>query len=102
MDDFIGIGIQAINPVQVTAKDMEPERLKREFGDRISFWGGLDSHRVLPFGTPEDVAAEVRRMFGIMGVNGGYVLSAVHNIQPDVPPANVCALFDAGRECRYA
>jgi uroporphyrinogen decarboxylase len=99
--DFIDIGIDALNPVQVRARHMEPERLKREFGGRIAFWGGIDSQRVLPFGTPDNVRAEVRRMFGIMGAGGGYVLAAVHNIQPDVPPENVVALFEAGRECRY-
>ncbi len=101
IDDFIAIGIDALNPVQVTAKDMQPERLKREFGGRIAFWGGIDSHRVLPFGSAAQVAAEVKRMFGLMGQDGGWVLAAVHNIQPDVPPENICAMFQAGRECRY-
>ncbi len=100
--DFIDIGIDALNPVQVTAKDMQPERLKREFGDRLAFWGAVDSHRILPFGTPEQVAGEVKRLFGILGQNGGWVLAGVHNIQPDVPPENVCAMFQAGRECAYA
>ncbi|HZT31933.1 MAG TPA: uroporphyrinogen decarboxylase family protein [Bryobacteraceae bacterium] len=100
IDDFIGIGVNALNPVQVTARNMEPERLKREFGERIAFWGGIDSQHVLPYGTPEDVAAEVRRVYQIMGPGGGYVLAAVHNIQPDVPPENILALFQAGRECR--
>ena len=99
IDDFIGLGIDALNPMQVTAKDMEPERLKREFGGRIAFWGGIDSHRVLPFGSPAQVAAEVKRLFQIMGQDGGWVLAAVHNIQPDVPPENVCAMFQAGKEC---
>jgi uroporphyrinogen decarboxylase len=101
INDFIDMGVDAINPVQVTAKDMEPERLKREFGDRVCFWGGIDNHRLLPRGTPDHVRAEVRRMFDIMGKGGGYVLAAVHNIQPDVPPENVLALFEAGRRCSY-
>jgi uroporphyrinogen decarboxylase len=101
IDDFIEIGIDALNPVQVTAKNMEPERLKSEFGDRIAFWGGIDSQHILPHGSPEDVRDEVRRMFEIMGPGGGYVLTSVHNIQPDVPPENVLALFAAGRECVY-
>ncbi len=101
IDDFIGIGIDALNPVQVTAKDMQPELLKREFGDRLAFWGGIDSHRLLPFGSPAQVAAEVKRLFEFMGRNGGWVLAAVHNVQPDVPPENVCAMFQAGKECRY-
>lgn len=101
MEDFIGLGIDAVNPVQVSAKGMEPERLKQEFGDRIAFWGGIDSQRLLPHGSPQEVRAEVRRMFEVMGGGGGYVLAAVHNIQPDVPPENVVALFEAGRECVY-
>jgi uroporphyrinogen decarboxylase len=101
LDDFIGLGIDALNPVQVSAKDMEPGRLKQEYGDRIAFWGGIDSQRVLPQGTPEEVAEEVRRMFKLLGGQGGWVLAAVHNIQPDVPPENLLALFEAGRLCMY-
>ncbi len=101
INDFIEIGIDALNPVQVSAKNMEPARLKREFGDRITFWGGIDTQRLLPLGSPEEVAAEVRRMFEIMGAGGGWVLAAVHNIQPDVPPENILAMFEAGRECVY-
>jgi uroporphyrinogen decarboxylase len=102
IDDFIAIGIDALNPVQVTAKNMEPERLQREFGGRIAFWGGIDSHRILPRGSAAQVAAEVKRMFQVMGRDGGWVLAAVHNIQPDVSPENICAMFQAGRECRYS
>ena len=101
IEDFISIGIDALNPIQVRAKNMEPERLKREFGGRIVFWGGIDSQHVLPHGSPQDVADEVRRIFGILGTGGGYVLAAVHNIQPDVPPENILAMFAAGRECTY-
>jgi uroporphyrinogen decarboxylase len=101
INDFIDMGIDAINPVQVRAKDMEPARLKREFGDRISFWGGIDTQKLLPHGSPAEVAAEVRRMFEVMGGNGGYVLASVHNLQPDVPPENVCAMFAEGKLCVY-
>ncbi len=101
LNDFIEMGIHAINPVQVTARNMDPARLKREFGDRLTFWGGVDSQHILPHGTAEEVRAETRRMFETMGSGGGYVLASVHNIQPDVPPENVCALFAAGRECVY-
>ncbi len=99
--DFIEMGIDALNPVQVRAKNMEPERLKREFGGRIAFWGGIDTQHILPHGTPEEVSAEVRRMFSVMGPGGGWVLAAVHNIQPDVPPENVLAMFETGRQCVY-
>jgi uroporphyrinogen decarboxylase len=101
IEDFIGMGIDALNPVQVTARNMEPQRLKAEFGGRIAFWGGIDSQHVLPHGSPDEVSAEVRRMFAIMGGGGGYVLAAVHNIQPDVPPDNLLAMFEAGRGCVY-
>jgi uroporphyrinogen decarboxylase len=101
MNDFIEIGFDTLNPVQVTARNMEPERLKSEFGDRIAFWGGIDSQHILPHGSPEQVRTEVRRMFEIMGRGGGYVLGAVHNVQPDVPPENVLALFAEGHECVY-
>lgn len=101
IDDFIAIGIDALNPVQISAANMEPARLKREFGGRIAFWGGIDTQHVLPHGSPDDVRREVRRMFEILGPGGGYVCAAVHNIQPDVTPENVLALFETGRSCRY-
>jgi uroporphyrinogen decarboxylase len=100
IEDFISIGIDALNPIQVRAKNMDPERLKREFGGRIAFWGGIDSQHVLPHRSPQEVADEVRRIFGILGTGGGYVLAAVHNIQPDVPPENILAMFAAGRDCK--
>ncbi len=99
--DFIEMGIDALNPVQVTARNMEPERLKSEFGGKIAFWGGIDSQHLLPHGSADDVRAGVKRMFQVMGPDGGYVLAAVHNVQPDVPPENVLAMFEAGRECVY-
>ncbi len=102
IEDFIGMGIDTLNPIQVTAKNMEPERLKREFGGRIAFWGGVDNHRLLPHGTPGEVERGARRAFEILGAGGGYVMAAVHNIQPDVPPENVCALFREGARCAYA
>jgi len=97
LNDFAEIGVNAVNPLQVTARHMEPAKLKAEFGGRLSFWGGIDTHRILPFGTPEQVRDEVLRMIGIMGKGGGYVVAAVHNVQPDVPPENVLAMVDAVR-----
>ena len=98
---MIDIGVDALNPVQVTAKMMEPERLKADFGDRLSFWGGINTQRILPFGTPQEVAAETRRIIDILGAGGGYVLNAIHNIQPEVPPANIVAMYDTGLQHRY-
>jgi uroporphyrinogen decarboxylase len=100
VDDLIDIGVDALNPVQVSAKDMEPDGLKARFGERIAFWGGIDTQRVLPFATPDEVRAEVRRMVDCLGRNGGYVLNSVHNIQGDVPAENVIAMFDEARSYR--
>ncbi len=97
--DLIEVGIDAINPVQISAKGMEPERLKREFGRDILFWGGgCDTQRVLNQGTPGQVRSEVRRNKAIFGAGGGFVFTQVHNIQPDVPPENVMAMVKALRE----
>jgi len=96
--DFIEIGMDVLNPVQVSAGEMgDTARLKREFGDRITFCGAIDTGRVLPHGTPDDVRAEVRRRIKDLAPGGGYILSAVHCIQPDVPPENVLAMFDEAR-----
>ncbi len=98
LPDLIEIGFDAIHPVQVTAKDMDSARLKREFGRDITFWGGIDTQRVLPRGTPADVREEVRRRIADLGPGGGYVLGAVHNIQAEVPVENILAMFEAARE----
>jgi uroporphyrinogen decarboxylase len=97
--DLIECGVQAINPVQLSAAGMEPERLKREFGRDIVFWGGgCDTQRVLNQGTPEDVRREVRRNCAAFAPGGGFVFTQVHNVQPDVPPENVVAMVEALRE----
>ena len=96
--DLIELGVDALNPVQVSAKGMDTKTLKREFGKDICFWGAIDTQRVLPFGSPADVAAEVKRRIDDLGPGGGYVLCAVHNIQADVSPENICAMYDAARE----
>ncbi len=99
INDLIEIGIEALNPIQVSAAGMgDTARLKEEFGDRIAFWGGIDTHRVLPYGTPEDVRNEVRRRIADLGRGGGYVLCSVHNVQPEVPPENVVAMFDGAHQ----
>jgi len=93
--DLIEIGVDILNPIQVSAKDMDPARLKAEYGDRLCFWGGVDTQHVLPQGTPEEVSREARLRIRQLGAGGGYVLNAVHNIQADVPPENVIALYAA-------
>ena len=96
--DFIEVGIDALHPVQVTAKDMDTAQLKRQFGRAITFWGGIDTHRVLPRGTPTEVREEVRKRIADLAPGGGYVLGAVHNIQAEVPVENVLAMVEAARE----
>jgi len=94
IEDFIELGFDALNPVQVSAKDMDPERLKRDYGDRISFWGGVDTQRVLCRGSVADVRKEVRERLRVFAPGGGYILCAVHNIQGEVPAENIDAMYD--------
>lgn len=96
LDDLIDLGVDVINPVQVAAKDIDSETLAREYGDRVCFWGGVDTQRILPDGSTEDVRAEVKRLISDFAPGGGYVLSAVHNIQTRVPVENIIAMFEAG------
>jgi len=94
--DLIDIGVDALNPVQVSATGMAPERLKRDFGSGITFWGGgVDTQNVLNRGTPDEVRDAVRRTVDIMAPGGGFVFCQVHNIQPDVPPENIEAMYEA-------
>jgi uroporphyrinogen decarboxylase len=97
--DYIEMGLDILNPVQVAAKDMDPRELKREFGKDLTFWGGgCDTQNVLTFGTPEEVEAEVKRRISELAPGGGFVFNQVHNIQPQVPPENVLAMFEAVRK----
>ena len=95
--DLIELGVDALNPIQVSAKGMDTKTLKREFGKDICFWGGIDTQRVLPFGSVQDVQVEVRRRVEDLGPDG-YCVCAVHNLQADVSPENICAMYDAARE----
>ncbi|UCF38035.1 MAG: hypothetical protein JSU96_04020 [Acidobacteriota bacterium] len=98
IQDFIDFGVEALNPIQVSASNMDPVRLKREFGDVLAFWGGIDTRDVMPRGTPQQVRREVASRISQMAPGGGFVLAAVHNLQPDVPPANIVELFRSGGE----
>ncbi len=98
LDDLIELGVDAINPVQVSTKNMDSSILGPEFGDRLSFWGAIDTQRVLPDGTPDEVRTEVKRRIKDLAPGGGYILSAVHNIQAGVPVDNIIAMFEAGKE----
>lgn len=94
LDDLIELGVDIINPVQVSARGMDPRFLKQKFGARVTFWGAIDTQHLLAYGTPDEVRKNVRETMRILGTGGGYVLSAVHNIQADVPPENILAMFD--------
>lgn len=97
--DLMEIGVDIINPVQVSAAGMNSAELKRKFGKKLSFWGGgCDTQAVLNSGTPEQVRNEVKRRIADFAPNGGFVFNPVHNIQPLVPAANVAAMFDAALE----
>jgi uroporphyrinogen decarboxylase len=98
LPDLIEIGVDIINPVQPTCDGMDTALLKREFGRDITFWGSVDTQHVLPFGTRQQVEDEVKQRIDDLAPGGGFVLAAVHNIQPEVPPENVVTLFDTALE----
>jgi Uroporphyrinogen decarboxylase (URO-D) len=99
LPDFIDEGFDIINPVQCSAAGMAPEELKKQFGERVTFWGGgVDTQRTLPFGTPEEVRQEVCSRLKIFGHSGGYVFNPTHNVQARVPVENVLAMYQAVRE----
>ncbi len=96
---LIEAGVDILNPVQTSAANMEPARLKREFGSRLVFWGGgCDTQRTLATAAPEEIREQVRDRLGLFKPGGGYVFNQVHNIQPNVPPENVIAMLDAAYE----
>jgi len=99
--DFIEMGIDILNPVQISAKDMDPYELKKEFGDDITFWGGgCDTQHILPFASPREVKEHVKKLVNIFKEGGGFIFNQVHNIQPGVPPENIIAMFEAVNEVR--
>jgi len=98
--DFIAIGVDVLDPIQTMAAGMDPAGLKRDFGQRIAFHGGLDTQSTLPFGSPEEVRAEVRQRTATLGKAGGYIIAPSHNIQPDTPVENILAMY--GPELRVA
>ena len=100
--DLIDIGIDILNPMQISAKDMDPTSLKTMFGKRMCFWGGaIDTQHVLPTASPETVREHVRCNLEAWKPGGGYVFNNVHNIQAGVPPENVVALFDTAYESGF-
>jgi len=98
INDIIEVGFDVLNPIQPLAYQMEPERLKRDFGDRICFLGGMDIQRLLPFGTPAQIREGVRKVINILASGGGYILAPSHNIEPETPPENIVAMYEAAKE----
>ena len=99
LDSFIDAGFDILNPVQCSAKGMDPATLKSQYGERLTFWGGgVDTQKTLPFGTPEQVRAEVLRRCEIFSTNGGFVFNPIHNIQSATPVENIVAMLDAVHE----
>ncbi len=98
LPELIDIGVDIINPVQVSAKGMDTEKLKREFGEDLTFWGAIDTQKTLPMGSEKEVEEEVKKRVDDLSRDGGYVLTSVHNIQADVPPENIVTMFDTARK----
>ena len=99
LPDLIDNGIHILNPVQISAANMDPATLKQQFGPQLVFWGGgIDAQHVLPTARPEEIRQHVRRNLEIWKPGGGYVFNNVHNIQADVPPENIVAFYDAAYE----
>lgn len=98
---LVEAGFDIINPVQINAKDMDPSVLKKEYGSLLTFWGGgIDTQRVLPGATPQEVRSHVLQECDILGADGGFIFNAVHNIQANAPIQNVVAMIETLRELR--
>lgn len=97
LDQLIACGVDILNPVQTSAARMEPAALKARFGDRLVFWGAVDVQQFLPQATPEQVREHVLELATVLGERGGYVIAPAHNMQDDVPPANIVAWVEAIR-----
>jgi uroporphyrinogen decarboxylase len=101
LPDLIEIGVDIINPVQTSARGMDPARLKREFGKDLVFWGGgCDTQKILPLGTPQEIDGHVKERIEIFARDGGFVFTQVHNIMPHVPSRNIAAMYDAVKKYR--
>lgn len=94
LEDLIDAGVDIINPIQVSAREMEPKRLKDEFGDRIIFWGGIDEQFLINKATMDEILLKVKETVRILGKDGGYIAAISHNVQEDTPAENVIAIFD--------
>lgn len=101
LPDFIEIGIDVLNPLQTSARGMEPERIKKKYGANLGFWGGgVETQTTLPFGSVADIRREVRQRMQWLKQGGGYVFAPIHNIQPDIPAEKVLAVYETAAQCR--
>lgn len=103
LDDFAEMGLDCLNPLQLSARGMDAKKIKENYGDKFTFWGGgVDTQNTLPFGTPEEVRRQVRERIDILGKNGGFVFNTIHNIVANVPPENLIAMYEeaTGRSLR--
>ena len=101
LDDIVDAGFDCLNPVQTSAADMDPVALKARYGDRVTFWGGgIDTQKVLPFGTPDEVREMVKDRLRIFGTGGGFVFNTIHNVQAGIATENLLALYEAINEYR--
>lgn len=99
LDDFVDMGVDILNPVQISAKGMDAHMLKEKYGDKLVFWGGgVDTQRVLPFGTPEEVRRQVRERLELFSQGGGYVFSPIHNVVAKTPVENIIAMYETVKE----
>jgi uroporphyrinogen decarboxylase len=99
IDDLVELGVDILNPIQTSAGKMSDlVALKERWGDRLTFCGAIDTHRILPSGSPDEVRAEVRRVIDILGPGGGYLVGSVHTVMDDVPAENLLAMADGVRE----
>ncbi len=102
IEDFIDMGVDILNPVQLSAVGMDMHELKEKYGSRITFWGGgVDTQGLLPTGTPEEVKAQVKERLDVLARGGGYVFNTIHNIMGNVPAENIAACFEAVREFQF-
>jgi len=101
INEFIDAGFDILNPVQISCENMEPVALKKKYGKYITFWGGgVDTQKMLPFGTPKEVKEQVKKLIGIFNKGGGFVFATVHNVQANVPVENMLAMFEAIQDYR--
>lgn len=99
LPDFIEIGIDILNPLQTNAKGMEPDKIKKKYGKNLSFWGGgVETQTTLPFGSIADIQQEVRDRINLLGGDSGYVFATIHNIQADISPEKILAVFDSAQQ----